>query len=106
MPPLFCIKKTPPRQYEAGAKNTRNIREIYSDVIKPYETRLFYTKCRLQRTKSKGQITNLSIFGPSSTAASLAGRRFKNFREFRFFRKTMSKNINLFTQYTQNTRAQ
>lgn len=27
-------KKTPPRQYEAGAENTRNIRAIYGDKYK------------------------------------------------------------------------
>lgn len=45
----------PPRQYEAGAKNTRNIRAIYGDSIKPHKIGLFVTKCRLHNTKSKLQ---------------------------------------------------
>lgn len=31
---LFLHKKTPPRRYEAGAENTRNIRAIYGDKYK------------------------------------------------------------------------
>lgn len=31
---LFCAQKTPPRQYEAGAENTRNIRAIHGDKYK------------------------------------------------------------------------
>ena len=31
---LFLHKKTPPRRYEAGAENARNIRAIYGDKYK------------------------------------------------------------------------
>ena len=31
---FFIGKKTPPRRYEAGAENTRNIRAIYGDKYK------------------------------------------------------------------------
>ena len=83
--PLFFGIKTPPRQYEAGAENARNIRAIYGDGLKPYEIRLFNTKCRLQRTKSKGQIEIFSKNGVILTAASLAGRAFCSFRRFPIF---------------------